>query len=505
LLVETRGSSFPGQNDLDSVIHLSFFVSLSTLTRLRGRVWPVAPFFGMLCIVLLASAAGDEKRITIYSPIADYSLNVSDRDGREYVGLLEILEPLGSVTAKIDKDNWKLRFNSIEAQFTKGQNRARIRGRDFELPARFLIENGRGLVPIDSLVTLLPQFLGIPVVFHVNSRRLFISETGTTYTAELSKSAPGKLVLNFSRPVNPNIATEPGKLRMSFVRDPVLASGPQAVNFNDKSITSAFFQESNGSAELTVAGNVSLLASFSNDGRTITVSPTPAPNTAASAPTTPAIPPATAVLPTPAPAPTPTPAPVRHFLVIVDASHGGNERGAALSDKVAEKDVTLAFARRIRQELEARGIPALVLRDGDATLGLDERATAVNTQHPAIYIAVHAANDSSGVRVYTAMLPSDLTARGPFLAWDGAQAPSLGMSQLAAAVITTELRKKVAARSMAAPLRPLNNIATPAIAIEVAEQSGDVSDLVSADYQGAISIAIAAGVENVRPRLEGQR
>jgi hypothetical protein len=216
----------------------------------------------MLCIVLLASAAGDEKRITIYSPIADYSLNVSDRDGREYVGLLEILEPLGSVTAKIDKDNWKLRFNSIEAQFTKGQNRARIRGRDFDLPARFLIDNGRGLVPIDGLVTLLPQFLGIPVVFHVNSRRLFISEAGTTYTAELSKSTPGKLVLNFSRPVNPNIATEPGKLRMSFVRDPLLASGPQTVNFNDKSITSAFFQESNGSAELTVAGNHSFAGSY---------------------------------------------------------------------------------------------------------------------------------------------------------------------------------------------------------------------------------------------------
>jgi hypothetical protein len=135
LLEETRGSSFPAQNDLGRVIYLSFFVPLSTLTRLRGRVWPVVPFVGILCIVLLASAAGDEKRITIYSPVADYSLNVTDRDGREYVGLLEILEPLGTVTGKVDKDNWKLRFNSIEAQFTNGQNRARIRGRDFDLPA----------------------------------------------------------------------------------------------------------------------------------------------------------------------------------------------------------------------------------------------------------------------------------------------------------------------------------------------------------------------------------
>jgi N-acetylmuramoyl-L-alanine amidase len=465
------------------------------------------PLLGMVCcLVLLAAGAGDEKRISIYSPVADYSLNVMDRDGREYVGLLEILEPLGSVNAKAEKDSWRLRFNSIEAQFTNGKTGARIKGKDTSLSARFLMENGRGLVPMDSLVTLLPQFLGIPVVLHVNSRRLFISEPGITYAMEMSKSTPGKLVLNFSRPVNPTIATEPGKLRMSFLRDPVLASGPETQSFNDKSITAANYQETNGSAELTISGSVPLLASFSNDGRTITVAPVPVVSTPpVAAGSVPSPPPSTVpAISTPFPVPVSPPAP-RHFVVIVDASHGGSERGAALSDGLAEKDVTLAFARRMRQELETRGIPALVLRDGDATLGVDERATAVNAQHPAIYIAVHAANDSTGVRVYSAMLPPDLVARGPFLAWDGAQASALGLSQLSAAVIATELRKKVSTRALSAPLRPLNNITGPAIAIEVAPQAGDVAELTSPDYQGVVSAAVAAGVENIRPRLEGQR
>lgn len=461
----------------------------------------------MICFLgLLATGAGDEKRISIYSPVADYSLNVMDRDGRDYVGVLEILEPLGTVSAKAEKDSWRLRFNSIEAQFTNGKTGVRVKNKDTNLSARFLLENGRGLVPMDSLVTLLPQFLGIPVVFHVNSRRLFISEPGITYAAEMSKSTPGKLVLNFSRPVNPTIATEPGKLRMSFLRDPVLASGPETQSFNDKSITSANFQETNGSAELTISGSVPLLASFSNDGRTITVAPVSTVSApAAVAGPTPSSPPSNAPPPpTPLPVPVSPPA-LRHFVVIVDASHGGSENGAALSDKLAEKDVTLAFARRLRQELEARGIPALVLRDGDATLGLDERATTVNAQHPALYIAVHAANDSTGVRVYSAMLPPDLVARGPFLAWDSAQTSALGLSQLSAAVIATELRKKVSTRTLSVPLRPLNNITGPAIAIEVAPQAGDVADLMSSDYQGLVSAAVAAGVENIRPRLEGQR
>jgi N-acetylmuramoyl-L-alanine amidase len=475
--------------------------------RKRGQVFSSTSCGAIgLCLVLLAAGVGDEKRISIYSPVADYSLNLSDREGREYVGLLEILEPLGSVTAKSEKENWKLRFNSIEAQFVNGQNRARVRGKDIDLPARFLMENGRGLVPVDSLVTLLPQFLGIPVVFHVNSRRLFISEAGITYTADLNKNVAGKLVLNFSRPVNPSIATEPGKLRMSFVRDPLLASGPETLNFSDKSITSASFKESNGAAELTIAGTVPLLASFSNDGRTITVSPAPGGTVSATGAGSPPSAPATMPVPAPPAQGNATPATqARRSLVIVDASHGGTERGASLSDQLPEKDVTLAFARKIRQELEVRGIPALVLRDSDTALTLDERAATVNTQHPALYIAVHAANDGSGVRVYTALLPADVTSRGPFLAWDGAQSSSLAMSQLSAAVVATELRKKVPTRNLAAALRPLNNVTTPAIAIEVAPQAGDTADLTSPDYQGTICTAIAAGVEALRPRLEGQR
>jgi N-acetylmuramoyl-L-alanine amidase len=352
----------------------------------------------------------------------------------------------------------------------------------------------------------LPQFIGIPVVFHVNSRRLFISEAGTTYTAEMNKSTPGKLVLNFSRPVNPSISTEPGKLRMSFLRDPLLPSGPQTVTYNEKEISSTTFQESNGAAELTITGSLPLLASFSNDGRTITIAPAPgAAPAAAPVAQAPALPSTITTAPAAPPLTPSAPPATSRFIVMIDASHGGDERGAALSDTLAEKDVTLAFARRIRQELETRGIPALVLRDGNATLSLDQRTASVNAQHPVLYIAVHAANNSSGVRVYTAMIPPDLGPRGPFLAWDAAQSSSLGISQLSAAVIVTELRKKIPARTLAGPVPPLKNIIVPAIAIEVAPQGRDIADLTSPDYQAVVATAIATGLETMKPRLEGRR
>lgn len=455
------------------------------------------------CLLLSSmTAAPDEKRISIYSPVADYSLTIAERDGKDYVGLLEILEPLGAVSAKPDGDKWKLRFNDIEGQFANGGSKARIRGHDVDLTGRFLIENKRGLVPVDALVTLLPQFLGIPVVLHVNSRRLFISQNGTTYTAEVSKSAPSKLVLNFSAPVNPTIGTEPGKLRMVFLRDPVVPSGQETVNYGDKQITSSNFQETNGAAELTVSGSVPLLASFSNDGRTITIAP--APSAPASAATPPAPTPAAPQMPAQtAPMPNAAPARPARIFAVIDPSHGGEERGAAFSETLLEKDVTLTLARRLRQELVNKGMSVMLLRDGDTAMPLDQRASAANSAHPAIYINLHAASDGTGVRVYTAAIPTGIENRGPFLGWQSAQIPALGLSQMAASSLASELRKKVATRILDAPLRPLNSITSTAVAIEVAPQGGDIADLSSADYQQAVASAVAAGLAGVRDKLEG--
>lgn len=193
------------------------------------------------------------------------------------------------------------------------------------------------------------------------------------------------------------------------------------------------------------------------------------------------------------------------MFAVIDPAHGGDERGATLSDKLVEKDVTLAFARRIRQELETRGISALVLRDPDNTVSLDQRAAATNAAHPAIYISVHATSDGSGVRVFTALIPAGGDNRGAFLAWDRAQASFLMTSQSAASSVASELRKKVSVRILASPLRPLNNVTTPALAIEVAPEEGEITELTSADYQQLVAAGVVNGLVAVRDKLEAPR
>jgi N-acetylmuramoyl-L-alanine amidase len=173
---------------------------------------------------------------------------------------------------------------------------------------------------------------------------------------------------------------------------------------------------------------------------------------------------------------------------------------------MAEKDVTLAFARWLRHEFEARGIATLLLRDGDNNLSLDQRASLTNSAHPAIYICVHAASQGNGVRVYAALVPGEAENRGPFLSWDAAQTSYQLISRTAGASLVAELEKKqIPARSLIAPLRPLNNIGTAAIALEVAPLSDDVSQLNSSTYQQMIAGAVAAGVADARDTLEAGR
>ncbi len=159
------------------------------------------------------------------------------------------------------------------------------------------------------------------------------------------------------------------------------------------------------------------------------------------------------------------PAPAaRVLLIMIDPAHGGSEPGAVLNPAMPEKDVTLAIARRLRQELAARGIQALLLRDSDATISTDQRAQIVNSARPALYVAIHTTSQGSGMRIYTAMLP--------------------------------------AAGDLIAPLRPLNNLMVPALAVEIAPTTGDVSQLASADYQQMITATLANGIAAIRAKLE---
>lgn len=468
----------------------------STTTK---KTWAVLL---LASVTLLPGATSpDEKQISIYAPVANYTLPVRDRSGREYVGLLELLEPLGRVTSGSSGNRWRIRFNAIDGDFAAGKTRCKVRGRDVDLTAPFLVEDSRGLVPLSSLASLLPRFVGTHVTVHESARRLFVGDIGLQPNLQLEGGPPPKLVLNFTAPVNPTISTEPGRVRMVFKRDPVVAPGSQSISFDNKFITQALFSESNGVAELDVIATTPLLATFGNNGRTIVLAgaPTAAANSAGGKPV------ASGTTNSGQPQVSPTAGAsvaARRLLIVVDAAHGGDERGAALTDTLAEKDVTLGFARLLRHELELKGFAVLMLRDADSTVSLDQRAGTANGAHPSLYVCLHAASQGTGARIFTALLPVEGGSKGLFHAWNTAQASALSMSTSTAAAITAEMQKnQIPVRASSASLRPLNNLLTPAVAVELAPGPKGIADMTSATYQQQAAAAIADGVFSTRDKL----
>ena len=449
-----------------------------------------------------AQAPG-QNQLTVYSPQTSYSVPLLDVNGQPYAGLVELLEPLGSVDARIDGKKYKLHFTPpggrpLEVQFAGGKDKGKVRGNGYKLPANFVLQNGRGYVPLSVTSEIISRLLGSDAQLHPAARRLFIGNVQARYTLELHKDNPSRLLLGFSSPVNPSIATEPGRVRLTFRREPIVSSGPENVPYSDPLISGVTFSEHDGLAELDVTGTAPLMANFADGGKTIIVTGAPAP-----APVAQEAPPAA---PAPANPQNPSPQPRQpagpRFLVLIDPAHGGNDIGAAITPSLPEKDVVLALARRVQRDLVNRGIAAGLLRNSDVAITLDQRAIWTNATRPALYIALHAANTGQGVHVFTAMLPAANLSPQGFLPWDTAQAAFLDLSGSVAGSVAAELEsRKLPNATLLAPLRPMNNIAAPAIAVEIAPPAGNVDEIASAAYQEQVAQSIAAGVAAVRAKL----
>ena len=78
-------------------------------------------------------------------------------------------------------------------------------------------------------------------------------------------------------------------------------------------------------------------------------------------------------------------------IVVIDPGHGGRDPGAAsVSGQVSEKELTLALARELRDDLVRRGrVRVAMTRDDDRYLTLDERAAVARRLQAAMFVSLH--------------------------------------------------------------------------------------------------------------------
>lgn len=218
-------------------------------------------------------------------------------------------------------------------------------------------------------------------------------------------------------------------------------------------------------------------------------------------------------------------------LVAIDAGHGGEEPGAKSAAGTAEKDLTLALARRLKAAIESRlGLRVVMTREGDDTMPLDRRTATINNSQSNVLISLHA--DASlrpsvgGAQILT-LSPADYQRRLPpattpaltvptvgggtrtidVVPWDLAQLPHIAASTAFAASVERHMRERQVPMHPRAqdalPLRLLAGANMPAIILEVGflTNTDDAAALAGNERPAAIIEALIAALTDLRASM----
>jgi N-acetylmuramoyl-L-alanine amidase len=75
--------------------------------------------------------------------------------------------------------------------------------------------------------------------------------------------------------------------------------------------------------------------------------------------------------------------------IVIDAGHGGHDRGGIAGQRYSEKAAALDVSRRLNSRLRAAGFRTIMTRDRDVFVGLRQRCNIANRQSNAAFISVH--------------------------------------------------------------------------------------------------------------------
>ncbi len=91
-------------------------------------------------------------------------------------------------------------------------------------------------------------------------------------------------------------------------------------------------------------------------------------------------------------------------IVVIDAGHGGFDRGGIHGQRIAEKNMTLDVALRLRKKLLAASYHVVMTRDSDVFVPLPGRVAIANSNRNAIFICIHfnsaTRTEANGVETY---------------------------------------------------------------------------------------------------------
>ena len=414
--------------------------------------------------------------------------------GQEVVAL-DDLAPIFQITTREDTltGGLTIAYKNRTIVVTPDRPMASVNGRVVTLPSPVVRAGRRWLVPIEFLPRALGPIYDQRIDLRRTSRLLIVGDLRVPrVTARIDAAGPPTTAtIDVAPPAPINTTVETGRVVVRIDAD-ALDLGLQAV--------------SGGLIEQIRAGDqpnsvVVTLGSSAGMARATPSTADPAVTRitidvpAAGAPgqdSTNAPRPAPAA---PAPPPIAAPRPAMQTIVI-DPGHGGDDIGSRGAGGLAEKDVTLDIARRLRALIETRlGIHVVETREDDRAVAIDQRAAIANNNKADLFISLHAnaalSPKPAGAEVYHLRADREIdavrreaesgavalpvlgggTRTVNVIRWDLAQARHVEASAMFASMLGATLTGRVPMAThpvQQASLRVLEGVDMPAALIEVA-------------------------------------
>jgi N-acetylmuramoyl-L-alanine amidase len=175
-------------------------------------------------------------------------------------------------------------------------------------------------------------------------------------------------------------------------------------------------------------------------------------------------------------------------VVVLDAGHGGDDNGVKAPGGTFEKDAALLMAGSLRKVLkEDAGLDAVLTREDDRRMSLEDRSVIANRSKPALFISLHGAyaHDpaAAGFLVYYYQPTPDQAERYHILKrevggrevqlvpWDLAQFRWTEASKALAGALQLKLNgfhQQFSGAPVALPLEQLSTVNCPAVILEFA-------------------------------------
>lgn len=417
-----------------------------------------------------------------------------------------------------------------------GQSLASVSGRLVSLPAAPVREGRTWYVPVDFVARALAPAIGGRLELRKPSRLILVGDIRVPRIVGRMETlgSVARLTLDIS-PGTPHTVTQEGtRLTVRFDADsldaalPATTSPELVVNVRpgdgpanialDLGPRFSSFRTVDTPGDRGTARLVIDVLAATTDAQPSPATPTPTPST----PPAPETPPLIDL----APAGT-----LR--AIVIDAGHGGDENGAKGPNGTLEKQVTLSVARRLKAALEGRlGLRVILTRDGDTTIGLDERAAVANNNKADLFVSLHANASprpgTSGAEVFYLSLDeygdaaeraahADSEALPVFgggsrdielILWDMAQARYIKESASLAQSVEASLRQRVPMSARAiqqAPFRVLVGANMPAVLVEMGfiTNPGQEKQLQSDEFQNLIVQALVESISRFRDAHSG--